>query len=179
MWGPERHLTMSDEYSRNWKCVDKGLENAFLGTPSVKAMNKDEWHKFLKTVKEDKQGVARMHKLIQAGGDSKKSQFHDSATSRLGKFFSDKEKATKKPEDKTAERNEKEKSFTKVKASTNPAREKRQTLPWEELEPSGETKLFDTSTNKEAERLNDNDAVEEAEGYAFVSADSLPKKFGD
>ena len=119
-----------------------------------------------------------MHKLIQAGGDSKKSQFHDSATSRLGKFFSDKEKATKKPEDKKADKNE-EKSFTKVKASTKPVREKRQTLPWEELEPSGETKLIDTSTNREAERPNDNDAVEEAEGYAFVSADSLPKTFGD
>ena len=127
-------MTMSDEYSKKWKCVDKSLKNVLLDMPNVKAMNKDEWHRFLKTVKEDKQGVARMYKLIQAGGDSKKPQFHDSATSRLGKFFSDKEKDTKKTEDKTAERSEKEKGFAKVKASTKPAREKRLTLPWEELE---------------------------------------------
>ena len=86
---------MSDDFSKKWKSVDKSLKNVLMKMPSVKAMNKDEWHRFLKTVKEDKQGVARMHKLIQAGGDCKKPQFHDSATSRLGKFFSDKEKATR------------------------------------------------------------------------------------
>ena len=64
--------------------------------PSVKAMSNEDWHKFLRCVKEDKQGVVRMHKLIQAGSDSKKSQFHHSSTSRLGKFFSDKEKAATK-----------------------------------------------------------------------------------
>ena len=120
---------MSDEYSKKWKSVDKSLKNVLLEMPSVKAMNKDEWYKFLKTVKEDKQGVARMHKLIQAGGDSKKSQFYDSATSRLGKYFSDKEKAEKKPEDKKAEKKEKEKSFTKVEGSTKKIKERKPTLP--------------------------------------------------
>ena len=71
-----------------------------MDMPSVKAMSKEELHKFLESVKEDQQSVGRMHKLIQAGGDNKKSQFHDSATSRLGKYFSDKEKSSKNSEKK-------------------------------------------------------------------------------
>ena len=127
--GTRRHLTMSDEYSKTWKSVDKSLKNVLLEVPSVKAMNKDEWYKFLKTVKEDKKGVARMHKMIQAGGDSKKSHFYDSATSRLGKYLSDKEKAQKKPEDKKAEKKEKEQSYTKVGGSTKKLRERKAKLP--------------------------------------------------
>ena len=96
--GARRHLTMSDDFAIKWNMVDKSLKKILLDTPTVKSMGKDEWHKFLRTVKEDKHGVGRLHKLIQAGGDSKKSQFHDSANSRLGKYVCDKDKPQKKKE---------------------------------------------------------------------------------
>ena len=176
--GTRRHLTMSDDFAIKWKVVDKSLKEILLDTPTVKSMSKDEWHKFLRSVEEDKHGVGRLHKLIQAGGDSKKSQFHDLANSRLGKYVSDKEKPQKKEE------TDKEKpgtiTFEKVKSKTKTgARVKKSSLPWEEFQPAEETKLYDLAADTEAERLNDNDAVEEAEGYAFVSAENLPKVFGE
>ena len=64
---------MSDEYSIKWKVVDKSLKKILIDTPIVKTMSKDEWHKFLRIVRADRQGVVRMHKLTQVGGDSKKS----------------------------------------------------------------------------------------------------------
>ena len=41
-WGPERHLTMSDDYAIKWKVVDKSLKKILLDTPTVKPVNKDE-----------------------------------------------------------------------------------------------------------------------------------------
>ena len=77
---------MSDEYTIKWKCVDKSLNKSLIDQPNVKAMPKEEWYQFLRSVKEDKHGVQRMHKLILASGDGEKSKFHDSALSRLGEF---------------------------------------------------------------------------------------------
>ena len=77
---------MSDGNSKKWEVVDASLQQVLLDTPSVKAMSKEDWHKFLRTVKEDSQGATGMHKLIEAGGDNNKSQFHGFATSRLGKL---------------------------------------------------------------------------------------------
>ena len=170
---------MSDEYSKKWKSVDKSLKKVLEEMPSVKAMSKDEWYKFLKIVKDDKRGVRTLHNHLQAGGDGKKSPFYDSATSRLGKYFSDKEKAQKKPEDKKAEKKEKDQGFTKVGGNSKKIRERKAKMPWEEHQPMEGTKLFTVATNREAERLNANDPCEEAEGYAFVDFDDLPKMYAE
>ena len=114
---------MSDEHSLKWKSVDKSLKKILIDMPSVKAMSKEEWHNFLRFLKEDKQGVSRMHKLIQASGDSKRSQFHDSATSGLGNFLSDKEKSSKKEEATKTERPD-AKAFVKAKTNLRLAKEK-------------------------------------------------------
>ena len=79
--GARAPLNMSDEYTTKWKFVDKSLKKALIDSQSVKAMPKEDWHEFLRSIKEDKHGVIKMHKLIQASGDGSKSQFHDSARS--------------------------------------------------------------------------------------------------
>ena len=62
---------MSDEYTIKWKSVDKSLNKSLIDQPNVKAMPKEEWYHFLRSIKEDKQGVQRMHKPILASGDGK------------------------------------------------------------------------------------------------------------
>ena len=66
---------MSDEYTIKWKSVDKSLNKSLIDQPNVKAMPKEEWYQFLRSVKEDKHGVQRMHKLILASGDGKNPSF--------------------------------------------------------------------------------------------------------
>ena len=103
---------MSNEYAIKWKAVDKSLKKALVDQPIVRAMPQEEWHHFLRTIKEDKHGVQRMHKLILASGDGKKSQFHDSALSRLGKFRSEKSsgKGNKSKEEDSKEQKTKQKT---------------------------------------------------------------------
>ena len=109
-----------------------------------------------------------------------KSQYHDFALSRLGKFCAERnaEKGKKrKEEDLKEQKKVTTKDFTKVK-STRPQRMKEKLLPWEEFVPAEETKLMDIAMNKEARQLDD-DAPEDARGYKFVAADNLPKAFGE
>ena len=152
-------------------------------------MPKEDWHKFSRSIKEDKHGVGKMFKLIQASGDGSKSQFHDSARSRLGKHCAGKKAEKGEQERKQREEGQKdtkqkdaEKDFTKVKPNTRQQRQQKQKekrLPWEEFTPAQETKLIEIATNKEAEKLDEDDVAEDASGYRFVDADNLPKAFGE
>ena len=82
---------MSDEHTIKWKSVDKSVKKSLIDQPSVKAMPKEDWYQILRSIKEDKHAVQRMYKLIMASGDGKKTQFHDSALSRLGQCCAEKE----------------------------------------------------------------------------------------
>ena len=94
-------------------------------------MPKEDWYQFLRSIKEDKHAVQRVHKLIMASSDGKKSQLIDFALSRLGKFRAEKnaEKSKAKKEEDPKEKQKKEttKDFMKVK-SARPQRIKEKQL---------------------------------------------------
>ena len=58
---------MSDEYPKNRKCVDKSSKDVLMDMPSVKAMNKDEWHRFLKGSSQnvETQGISNLRETKQ------------------------------------------------------------------------------------------------------------------
>ena len=92
------------------------------------------------------------------------------------------EKKQKEEGQKDTKQKDAEKDFTKVKPNTRQQRQlkqKEKRLPWEEFTPAQETKLIEIATNKEAEKLDEDDVAEDASGYRFVDADNLPKAFGD
>ena len=70
---------MSDEDAKRWKFIDRNLKRV---QPKPKDMTDDDWHKFLRSVKGDTDGLETMEKLFRKS----ESRFIDSVKSRLSKY---------------------------------------------------------------------------------------------
>ena len=96
--------TMSDETAIKWKKVAKSIRTCLEHNNAKQNLASDDRQLFLDNLKRDTSTVSRLHKFLDARGESKSGEFRDSANSRFQNFCQKKRAHPREEQTKAEER---------------------------------------------------------------------------